>query len=44
MRVSSQEVTLEGSAAAYCIVFGKVALVFGPEETCSHLDRRGSKM
>lgn len=31
MRLSSQEITLEGNAVAYCIVFGNVALVFGTE-------------
>lgn len=44
MRVSSQEITLEGNTAAYYIVFGNVVWVFGTVGTCSHLDRMGSQM
>lgn len=44
MRVSSQEITLEGNTAAYYIVLGNVVWVFGTVGTCSHLDRMGSHM
>ena len=44
MRVSSQEITLEGNTAAYYIVLGNVVWVFGTVGTCSHLDRMGSQI
>lgn len=44
MRVSGQEITLEGNTGAHGLVFGNVALVLGTEllGTCSHLDRMRS--